>query len=133
MRIVFPLFCLLLIGCTTNVKPSDLDQLNGYWRIDKAVSPSGEEKQFKSSVDVDFFKLDALQGIRKKLKPSFNKQFNGSNDFVPFNIAFLENKCIITYSKQKESWQEEITALTANKLRLKDVRGVVFYYTKYQP
>jgi hypothetical protein len=133
MRIVFPLFCLLLIGCTTNVKPSDLDQLNGYWRIDKAVSPSGEEKQFKSSVDVDFFKLDALHGIRKKLKSSFNKQFKGSNDFVPFNIAFQENKCIITYSKQKESWQEEITALTADKLRLKDARGVVFYYTKYQP
>ncbi len=133
MRIVFPLFCLLLMGCVSNVKPSGLDQLNGYWRIDKAVSPSGEEKLFKATVDVDFFKLDEQNGIRKKLKPFFNKQFNGSNDFVPFNIAFLENKCIITYNKQKESWQEEITALTADKLRLKDARGVVFYYTKYQP
>jgi hypothetical protein len=80
-----------------------------------------------------FLNLMRYTGIRKKLKPSFNKQFKGSNDFVPFNIAFLENKCIITYSKQKESWQEEITALTADKLRLKDARGVVFYYTKYQP
>ena len=133
MRIAFSLFCLLLISCNTNIKYSDLDQLNGYWRIDKAVSPSGEEKQFKSTVDVDFFKLDTLHGIRKKLKPLFNKQFNSSNDFVPFSIVFLENKCIITYSKQKESWQEEITALTAYKLRLKDARGVVFYYTKYQP
>jgi hypothetical protein len=97
------------------------------------VSPSGEEKQFKSTIDVDFFKLDTLSGIRKKLKPLFNKQFNSSNDFVPFNIAFLENKCIITYSKQKESWQEEITALTTDKLKLKDAQGVVFHYTKYQP
>lgn len=133
MRIVYPLLCLLLISCTANVKPADLDQLNGYWRIDKAVSPSGEEKQYKSTVDVDFFELDDQNGIRKKLKPLFNKQFNSSNDFVPFSIAFLENKCIITYNKQNQSWQEEVTTLTADKLKLKDARGVVFHYVKYQP
>ena len=62
-----------------------------------------------------------------------NNQFNNSNDFVAFSIAFLENKCIITYSKQNQIWQEEITELTANKLKLKDARGVVFHYIKYQP
>ena len=66
MRIVYPLLCLLLISCTANVKPADLDQLNGYWRIEKAVSPSGEEKQYKSTVDVDFFELDDQNGIKKK-------------------------------------------------------------------
>ena len=131
MRAAYPLLCLLLISCTPDVKPADLDRLNGYWRIDKAVSPSGEEKQYKSTVD--FFELNDQKGIRKKLKPLFKKQFNSSNDFVPFHIAFLEKKCIITYNKQNQSWQEEITTLTADKLKLKDARGVVFHYVKYQP
>ena len=133
MRAAYPLLCLLLISCTPDVKLADLDRLNGYWRIDKAVSPSGEEKQYKSTVDVDFFELNDQKGIRKKLKPLFNKQFNSSNDFVPFHIAFQEKKCIITYNKQNQSWQEEITTLTADKLKLKDARGVVFHYVKYQP
>ena len=133
MRTAYSLLCLLLISCTANIKPADIDQLNGYWRIYKAVSPSGEEKQYKSNVDVDFFGLDNQNGIRKKLKPLLNNQFNNSNDFVAFSIAFLENKCIITYSKQNQIWQEEITELTANKLKLKDARGVVFHYIKFQP
>ena len=133
MRAAYPLLCLLLISCTPDVKPADLDRLNGYWRIDKAVSPSGEEKQYKSTVDVDFFELKDQKGIRKKLKPLFNNQFNSSNDFVPFRIGFLEKKCIITYNKQNQSCQEEITTLTADKLKLKDARGVVFHYFKYQP
>ena len=133
MRTAYLFLCLLLLSCTVSVKPTDLEHLSGYWCIDKAVSPSGEEKQYKSTVDVDFFELDTQYGIRKKLKPLFNKKFNSSNDFVSFSISFAENKCMITYSKQNQSWQEEITALTANKLLLKDERGVVFHYIRYQP
>jgi hypothetical protein len=133
MRITYSLFCLLFISCSLNIKPTDLEHLNGYWRIDKAVAPSGEEKQYKSTIDIEFFKIEGQNGIKKKLKPLLNKQFNSTDDFVPFNIAFSQKKCIITYTKQKESWQEEITVLTAEKLNLKDARGVIFHYVKYLP
>lgn len=133
MRITYSLFCLLFISCSLNIKPKDLEHLNGYWRIDKAVAPSGEEKQYKSTIDIEFFKIEGQNGIKKKLKPLLNKQFNSTDDFVPFNIAFSQKKCIITYTKQKESWQEEITVLTAEKLNLKDARGVIFHYVKYLP
>lgn len=133
MRITYSFFCLLLISCSFNVKMTDLEHLNGYWRIDKAVAPSGEEKQYKSTIDIEFFKIEGQNGIRKKLKPLLNKQFNSSDDFVPFSIAFSQKKCIVTYAKQKENWQEEITLLTADKLNLKDARGVVFRYVKYLP
>ena len=65
MRKVYPLLCLLLISCNVDVKPADLDQLNGYWCIDKAVSPSGEEKQYNSTIDVDFFELKDQKGLEK--------------------------------------------------------------------
>ena len=133
MRITYSFFCLLLISCSFNVKTTDLEHLNGYWRIDKAVAPSGEEKQYKSTIDIEFFKIEGQNGIRKKLKPLLNKQFNSSYDFVPFSISFSQKKCIVTYAKQKENWQEEITLLTADKLNLKDARGVVFHYVKYLP
>ena len=130
MRILTLFIGMLLMSCSSGVKQQDLPNLEGYWRISKAVSPSGEVRTFTATVDVDFFQLDEKKGLRKKLKPLLGNQYSSSNNYVPFTINCANKNCIISYSKKGVRWEEEIMRLDAEELRLKDARGVVFHYIK---
>lgn len=133
MRGVCLFVCMFLIGCSAKVTPENIDRINGYWVITKAEAPNGEIRPYTGTVEVDFFELKDSDGFRKKLKPIFGNQFNKTNDAIGFTVSFQKNACIISYSRQKYSWQEELLALSQDELQLKDTRGVVFYYKRYKP
>lgn len=133
MRVNYLLVCLLLIGCSPKVTSENLKWLHGYWVIAKAEAPNGEIRPYTGTMEVDFFELKDSNGIRKKLKPLFGNQFNKTNDAIGFTVSFQEKSCILTYSRQKHSWQEEVVRLRENELQLKDARGVVFHYKRYVP
>lgn len=133
MRVACLFVCMFLTGCSPKVTPENIDGLNGYWVIAKAEAPNGEIRPYTGTVEVDFFELKDSNGIRKKLKPLFGNQFNKTNDAIGFTVSFQKNSCIISYSRQKHSWQEELLVLSEDELQLKDARGVVFYYKRYQP
>lgn len=127
------LLFLLVASCTFTLSNEDLPNLKGYWVIQEAVAPTGEVRFFQEVVEVDFFEWDGNSGFRKKLVPMLNNPFNTSKDKVDFSIAFVEKKCFITYTSPQNEWQEEVVLLNEHHLELKDTRGVLFRYKKYQP
>lgn len=133
MRIYYFFVFTLFLGCTPKVSKQNIDLLHGYWVITEAKAPNGESRPYIGAVEVDFFELNDKKGFRKKLKPLLNNQFNKTNDKVDFTISFEEKTCIITYKRQKHNWQEEIIELSEDELQLKDARGVIFHYKRYQP
>ena len=133
MRIYYFFVFTLFLGCAPKVSKANIDLLNGYWVISEAKAPNGESRPYIGAVEVDFFEFNETKGFRKKLKPLLNKQFNKTNDKVDFIISFEEKACIITYIRQKHNWQEEIIELSEDELQLKDARGVIFHYKRYQP
>lgn len=133
MRIYYFFVFTLFLGCAPKVSKANIDLLNGYWVITEAKAPNGESRPYIGAVEVDFFELNDKKGFRKKLKPLLNNQFNKTNDKVDFTISFEEKTCIITYIRQKHNWQEEIIELSEDELQLKDARGVIFHYKRYQP
>lgn len=133
MRLALLVVFITLIGCSTKVSPKNIDWINGYWIIVKAEAPNGETRHFKGTVEVDFFEYNGSKGFRKKLKPILGNQFNSTNDAVGFTIAFKKKLCVITYSRQNHSWQEEVVSVNDEELLLKDGRGVLLYYKRYLP
>lgn len=133
MRIYYLLVFTLLLGCTSKVSKAQIDVLNGYWVITEAKAPNGETRPYLGVVEVDFFELVGTKGFREKLKPLFNNQFNKTNDKVDFTVSFDEKTCVITYFKQQHNWKEEVVQLSEDELQLKDIRGVVFSYKRFQP
>lgn len=133
MKIYYFIVFALLLGCAPKVTKESLDFLNGYWVISEAKAPNGESRPYIGAVEVDFFELNEQKGSRKKLKPLPNNQFNKTNDKVNFTISFEEKACIITYFRKEHSWQEEVVQLNENGLQLKDGRGVVFHYRRFEP
>ncbi len=127
------IFCVAISGCKKAVTPADLAYLSGYWAIEEAISPEGEKKPYFGVVEADYFELDHLTGLRKKVVPLPNGGFSVTKDAVPFLVSFSDTECMLTYTKNKHSWQEKIVALSDVKLELEDARGVVFRYQKYIP
>lgn len=43
------------VSCKEAVKVTDVQNLNGYWEIEKVILPDGEDKEYKTSETFDFF------------------------------------------------------------------------------
>ena len=54
-KIVLFLVFSLLVSCKQSITEADLQNLNGYWEIEKVMLPDGEKKEYKINETVDFF------------------------------------------------------------------------------
>ena len=67
MKKLFIVFVIATLGfsCKQNITESDLNNLNGYWEIEKVILPNGEKKDYKVNETIDYFKLVKNKGFRK--------------------------------------------------------------------
>lgn len=132
-RLLIFLFIILNIGCQNN-NESYIKHLNGYWEIRKVLLPSGEEHVYNYNEFIDYFNVsDSLKGFRKKLKPTLNATFEGSNDAEAFVIKIEQDSLNIYYHTNFSNWKE--TILFANKKELKIINADrnVYIYKSYKP
>ena len=62
----------LFLSCKQSISESDLQNLNGYWEIEKVELPDGDKKEYKVNETIDFFKIEANKGFRKKVMPQLD-------------------------------------------------------------
>ena len=66
---------LLLYSCQTN-RIENLEDLNGYWEIEKVIFPDGNSKEYTFSQSIDYFMLENdSTGYRKKMQPQLKTVF----------------------------------------------------------
>ena len=54
----------LFLSCKQSISESDLQNLNGYWEIEKVELPDGDKKEYKVNETIDFFKITDHKGCR---------------------------------------------------------------------
>ena len=107
---------LQFINCKKNAI-DDVKTIEGLWEI-YSVS-SGEEvfylKGKSPLVDYYVFNSDST-GIKKKLKPNFNKTFSSSLDEINFQIIKINGLIYLNYISETNNWKEMIKKLTTKEL-----------------
>ncbi|MAR42844.1 MAG: hypothetical protein CMC48_01965 [Flavobacteriaceae bacterium] len=107
---------LQFINCKKNAI-DDVKTIEGFWEI-YSVS-SGEEviylKGKSPLVDYYVFNSDST-GIKKKLKPNFNKTFSSSLDEINFQIIKINGLIYLNYISETNNWKEMIKKLTTKEL-----------------
>ena len=53
----------LLLSCKQTISKTDLNNLNGYWEIEKVELPDGDKKEYKVNETIDFFKIKDEKGF----------------------------------------------------------------------
>ena len=67
MKYFIPIIFFILISCTDKVTQQDLQQLNGYWDIDKVESVDKKITEYGANSTIDFYFVNEQnEGYRKK-------------------------------------------------------------------
>lgn len=123
----FFIFC---SGCKNQITPSDLKLLNGYWNIDyiahkdQIFYPKGTVKL------LDYYNVEGLNGIRKKVQPQLENKFLVTEDLNNFKVIFRSENCYLFFETVWDQWQEKIVELSKNKLVLEH-QDKRFHYRRF--
>lgn len=130
IKLLFILSFIFLVSCKDAVKESDIQNLNGYWEIEKVVLPDGEDKEYKVSETVDFFEFKDNKGFRKKMMQQFDGKYLTNDVLENFTIEFKDETCYINYKTNFAKWTEEIVILTNEKLVVKNKNEIEYHYKR---
>jgi hypothetical protein len=129
-KILFILPVLLFFSCNDTIKESELQNLNGYWEIEKVILPDGEEKEYKANETFDFFQLKDKSGTRKKGIQQFDGTFLTNDVSENFTIEFKDGICYINYKTDFATWKEEIKSISKEKLIVKNKNDLEYHYKR---
>ena len=129
-RILLLIVLVSALSCKQKITEADLSNLNGYWEIEKVELPDGDKKEYKVNETIDFFKIEANKGFRKKVMPQLDGTYL-TNDIQEDVVVVLKDgdaslQCKTTYA----SWKEEIIELTKDKLVVKNQQEIEYYYKR---
>lgn len=127
------LLVLVITGCTNSITETELNQLNGYWEIEKVVFPDGQTKEYTINETVDFIQLDSLKGYRKKMKPTFEGTYITSDDAELFTIFKQENDYLLNYKSDGNDWTETLKTISATNFSVTNSDNISYFYKRYEP
>ncbi|NQY29271.1 MAG: hypothetical protein HRT69_07350 [Flavobacteriaceae bacterium] len=133
MKYFIPIIFFILISCADKVTQQDLQQLNGYWDIDKVESVDKKVTKYGANSTIDFYFVNEQnEGYRKKTTLDFSGTYKTNNIKDKIVIEDKNGAFIIKTITSLDNWEEVIISLTKEKLVLKNEKGVLFYYNKHE-
>ncbi|PHS09456.1 MAG: hypothetical protein COA88_04540 [Kordia sp.] len=133
MKYFIPIIFFILVSCTDKVTQQDLQQLNGYWDIDKVESVDKKVTEYGANSTIDFYFVNKQnEGYRKKTTLDFSGTYKTNNIKDKIVIEDKNGAFIIKTITSLDNWEEVIISLTKEKLVLKNEKGVLFYYNKHE-
>ena len=120
----------LLLSCKQTISKTDLNNLNGYWEIEKVELPDGDKKEYKVNETIDFFKIKDEKGFRKKVMPQLDGTYLTNDIQEDIVIAVKDGDATIKYKTTYASWNEEIIELTKDKLVIKNQQDFEYHYKR---
>jgi len=124
----------VLFSCSGKVNKDDLSKINGYWEIEKVISPNKAEKDYVVNPTIDFFELkDGKSGFRKKVMPQLDGKYLVDDLSEAITITEDKDRFYINYKTDYAKWKEEILQLSDDKLVLKNNHDMEYHYKKPVP
>ena len=108
----------------------DVKIIEGIWEV-YSVS-SKDEVFYLQSGKMDYYSLNSdSTGVKKKLKPNFNKTFSSSYDKVKFRIVENNGFIYLNYHSNSNDWIERIEKLTENELVISNNK-FEYHYKRFE-
>jgi hypothetical protein len=121
---------LFFVGCKQEIKPTDIEKLNGYWEIEKVVFDKGEEKDYGMNESYDFFKITGNKGTRTKVMPQLDGTFLTGNHFENVSVRFKGGKVFLDYKTEYAKWSEELISISDKTFVVENDQHKEYHYKK---
>tara|TARA_B100000963_G_scaffold228204_1_gene199038 strand:- start:5456 stop:5797 length:342 start_codon:yes stop_codon:yes gene_type:complete len=110
----------------------DIKIIEGVWEVHSVSSKDEVFYPKGNSPLVDYYSLNSdSTGIKKKLKPNFNKTFSSSFDKVKFRIVNNNGFIYLNYNSNSNNWVERIVKLTKNELVISNNK-FEYHYKRFE-
>lgn len=119
-----------LFSCKQKITDADISNLNGYWEIERVELPNGEKKEYKVNETIDFFKIEASKGFRKKVMPQLDGSYLTNDVQEEVNVVLKDGDAFLQYKTTYASWNEEIIELTKDKLVVVNQQEIEYHYKR---
>lgn len=129
-RILLLIVLVSVLSCKQKITEADLSNLNGYWEIEKVELPDGDKKEYKVNETIDFFKIEANKGFRKKVMPQLDGTYLTNDIQEDVVVVVKDGDASLQYKTTYASWKEEIIELTKDKLVVKNQQEIEYYYKR---
>ncbi len=129
-RILLLIVLVSALSCKQKITETDISNLNGYWEIEKVELPDGDKKEYKVNETIDFFKIEANKGFRKKVMPQLDGTYLTNDIQEDIFITVKDGDATIQYKTTYASWKEEIIELTKDKLVIKNQQDLEYHYKR---
>ena len=129
-RILLLIVLLSVLSCKQDISEADISNLNGYWEIEKVELPDGDKKEYKVNETIDFFKIEANKGFRKKVMPQLDGTYLTNDIQEDVVVVVKDGNASLQYKTTYASWNEEIIELTKDKLVVKNQQEIEYYYKR---
>ncbi|WP_026724606.1 lipocalin-like domain-containing protein [Flavobacterium sasangense] len=129
-RILLLIVLVSALSCKQKITEADLSNLNGYWEIEKVELPDGDKKEYKVNETIDFFKIEANKGFRKKVMPQLDGTYLTNDIQEDVVVVIKDGDASLQYKTTYASWKEEIIELTKDKLVVKNQQEIEYYYKR---
>ncbi len=123
----------LLASCNPGPQKEDLQHLQGYWEITRVIFPDGTEKEYKVSSTIEYLQWDGTNGFRKKMQPTLEGTYRTSDDALPMEVIWRDDRLFLKFDGTEDTWEEEILRIEAGKLIMRHGNGLKYIYQKYEP
>ncbi len=129
-RILLLIVLVSALSCKQKITEADLSNLNGYWEIEKVELPDGDKKEYKVNETIDFFKIEANKGFRKKVMPQLDGTYLTNDIQEDVVVVIKDGNASLQYKTTYAYWKEEIIELTKDKLVVKNQQEIEYYYKR---
>ena len=129
-RILLLIVLVSALSCKQKITEADLSNLNGYWEIEKVELPDGDKKEYKVNETIDFFKIEANKGFRKKVMPQLDGTYLTNDIQEDVVVVIKDGDASLQYKTTYASWKEEIIELTKDKLVVKNQQELEYHYKR---
>ena len=120
----------LILSCKQSISESDLQNLNGYWEIEKVELPDGDKKEYKVNETIDFFKITDKKGFRSKVMPQIDGTYLTNDLKEDVVVVLKDGDATIQYKTNYANWNEEIIELSKDKLVVKNQQDLEYHYKR---
>ena len=106
--IFYILISFITLSCTKSIKDSDLENIKGYWEIEKVILPEGTSKEYKINEEVEKVEYDNGKGVKRKVILLYDGNFLVNNIKQQFSIKKRKDSYFIINKTDFSNWEEEI-------------------------
>ena len=133
-KLIFILSIFLIISCSEKDPKQQIQNLNGYWQIEKVEVANDSVVEYSLSQYIDYIEINDSTGFRKKLQPQLDGGFIEASKNSETITAKVEDDALFLYYKTPfDEWKEEVIEANGEHLIVKNEDDKKYYYKKYEP